>query len=167
VVWLETNAFRVANRLSIGACQHHGAALADGYECLHSLPSPLKEEKLMLTSSSRRILGIAAFIAVAAVAAPSFAEEVKVPQTAAEHEARAKSYKEHAVHYRSEAAEHKAMAAEYSQQHPDPKGGVKNPWSEKMRKHCLMLAADLDKLAVDAEKAAEYHTLRAKETQGG
>jgi hypothetical protein len=40
---------------------------------------------------------------------------------------------------------------------------VKNPWNEKMKKHCEALAKDAEKLATDAEKAADYHTLRAKE----
>ena len=35
-----------------------------------------------------------------------------------------------------------------------------------MEKHCLAIAADADKMAADAEKAAEFHTLRAKEVQG-
>jgi hypothetical protein len=107
------------------------------------------------------------FTAIAVSATPSFAEEAKAAQTAAEHEVRAKSYKEEAVHYRKEAAEHKAMAAEYAQQHPDQKGGVKNPWNAKMQKHCLMLAADFEKLATDADKAGDYHAMRAKEVQGG
>ena len=46
-----------------------------------------------------------------------------------------------------------------------PKGG-KNPWTVKMEKHCQMLAKDAEKLAADADKAADFHTLRAKEVQG-
>ncbi len=53
-----------------------------------------------------------------------------------------------------------------SKSHPDPKGGAKNAWNEKMQKHCKALSADADKLAADAEKAADYHTMRAKELQG-
>ncbi len=43
----------------------------------------------------------------------------------------------------------------------------KNPAAEKMSKHCLMLAKDYEKVATDADKAAEYHQMRAKEIQGG
>jgi hypothetical protein len=35
-----------------------------------------------------------------------------------------------------------------------------------MEKHCHALAADLDKLAADSQKAADYHMLRAKELEG-
>jgi hypothetical protein len=33
-------------------------------------------------------------------------------------------------------------------------------------KHCMTLAKDYEKLATDAEKAADYHLMRAKEMQG-
>ena len=94
------------------------------------------------------------------------AEEVKVPQTAADHEALAKTYQDKAASYRKEAEWHKSMAAEYAKSHPDAKAGAKNPWNAKMQKHCQQLAADAEKLAKDADKAADFHTLRAKETQG-
>lgn len=35
-----------------------------------------------------------------------------------------------------------------------------------MQKHCQVLARDAEKSAANADKAAEYHTLRAKELQG-
>jgi hypothetical protein len=59
------------------------------------------------------------------------------------------------------------MAAEYLKQHPDMKGSPKNAWTQKMSKHCEMLQKDFEKLALDAEKAADYHTMRAKELHGG
>ena len=58
------------------------------------------------------------------------------------------------------------MAAKCAKEHPDFKSGTKNPWSEKMTKHCEALAKDFEKLAIDVEKAADYHLLRAKELQG-
>ena len=48
---------------------------------------------------------------------------------------------------------------------PVSKGGVRNPWLAKMEKHCAALAKDADKLAADAEKAADFHTMQAKELQ--
>jgi hypothetical protein len=120
----------------------------------------------MLAVRLNQISASIVFAAVASLVTPSFAEDVKLPATAAEHEARAKTYKEQAAQYRKSAAEHKQMAAEYAKQHPDQKGGVKNPWNEKMSKHCLMLEKDFEKLATDADNAAEYHTMRAKELQG-
>jgi hypothetical protein len=121
----------------------------------------------MLAVRIHQLIASIVFAAVAFLVAPSFAQEVKLPMTAAEHEARAKAYKEQAAQYRKSADEHKQMAAEYAKQHPDQKGGVKNPWNEKMSKHCLMLEKDFEKLATDADKAAEYHSMRAKEMQGG
>ena len=117
-------------------------------------------------TSLRTLLALLAFATFTVSAAAARADEVKLPQTAADHEALAKSYKDQATQYKKVAEEHKAMAAAYAKSHPDTKGGVKNPFNEKMQKHCKMLAADADKLASDAEKAAEYHTLRAKELQG-
>jgi hypothetical protein len=35
-----------------------------------------------------------------------------------------------------------------------------------MEKHCAALAAAADKLAIENEKAADFHNLRAKELQG-
>jgi hypothetical protein len=121
----------------------------------------------MFASRIRTMLASVAFVAVAMTVASSFAQEAKVPHTAAEHEARAKSYREQAAQYRKAAEEHKQMAAAYAEKHPDVKGVGKNPWAEKMNKHCLMLAKDFEQLASDAEKAADYHSMRAKETQGG
>ena len=59
------------------------------------------------------------------------------------------------------------MADEYAAQRPDAKGSPKRPDVVKMSKHCATLAKDYEKLATDSEKAADYHTMRAKEMQGG
>lgn len=120
----------------------------------------------MFSRTIRTTLTALTFAAFTSVAGGSFADEAKVPQTAAEHEAMAKSYKDQAAQYKKVADEHKAMAEAYAKAHPDLKGGVKNPWNAKMQKHCQGLAKDAEKLASDAEKSAEFHTLRAKELQG-
>jgi hypothetical protein len=114
----------------------------------------------------RTILASLVLAAFAFTANAAFAEDMKVPTTAAEHEALAKQYKEQAAQYKKVAEEHKAMAAAYAKAHPDSKGGVKNSFNEKMQKHCKGLSADADKMAADSEKAADYHTMRAKELQG-
>lgn len=91
----------------------------------------------------------------------------KVPASAADHLALAKSYQDKAASYKKEAAEHRTMAEEYKKSAaPGVKGGPENPWVKKMEAHCRAIATDAEKLAADAEKAAEYHTLRAKELQG-
>lgn len=116
-----------------------------------------------------KILTIAsslAFAAFALTATASFADEAKVPTTAAEHEALAKQYKDEAAQYKKVGDEHREMAAAYAKAHRPSKGNETNPWNAKMQKHCEMLSKDADKLAADAEKAADYHTLRAKELQG-
>jgi hypothetical protein len=95
----------------------------------------------------------------------SFAEDVKIPQTAADHEAMAKQYREEAAQYRKVAQEHQEMAAAYAKVHPDTKAG-KNQWTEKMKMHCDALRKDAEKLAADADKAADFHSMRAKELQG-
>ena len=126
-----------------------------------------KGENIMkLATKTRTILASLAFVAFALTATHSFADEAKVPTTTAEHEALAKQYKEQAAMYKKTADEHREMAAVYAKSHPDAKGGAKNPWNEKMKKHCEALAKDADKLAADAEKAADFHSLRAKELAG-
>jgi single-stranded DNA-specific DHH superfamily exonuclease len=106
------------------------------------------------------------FAALALGGAPAFAQEVKVPETAADHEELAKKYREEATQHRKMAEEHRNMAEAYAKSHPDPKGRGKNPWTVKMQKHCQVIAKGADKLATDAEKAADFHTLRSKELQG-
>ena len=108
------------------------------------------------------VLGIALFTAPAVFAEP------KVPTTVEEHQALAKEYQAKAATFHKEAEEHKAMAAAYknSVANAQDKRGQKNPWVVKMEKHCAQIAAEAEKLATDNEKAAEYHTFRAKELQG-
>lgn len=121
---------------------------------------------MMSRTKLRTIVASLAFAAFAFTARASFADEVKVPMTTAEHETLAKQYGDQAAQYKKLADDHRAMAVAYGVSHPDAKGGAKNPWNTKMQKHCEKLAKDADKLAADATKAAEFHTARGKELQG-
>jgi hypothetical protein len=109
---------------------------------------------------------IFALVTIAFIATPSFADEPKVPTTAAEHEALAKQYRDQAAEYKKVADEHREMAAAYGRAHRPTKGSASNPWAAKMQKHCDTLAKDADKLAADSTKAADYHEMRGKELQG-
>ena len=113
--------------------------------------------------SFMRLIPIVATLLMSLVAAA----ESKMPTTASDHLALAKSYQEKAAAYRKEAAEHRTMAEEYKKGVPGgAKSGGENPWAKKMEAHCRAIATDAEKLAADADKAAEFHTLRAKELQG-
>ena len=80
----------------------------------------------------------------------------------------AKKYKEKADGYRKEAAEHREMADAYRKSaiNAHEAHGQKNPWVTKMENHCKVIATKADALAVENDKAADYHTLRGKELQG-
>ena len=123
---------------------------------------------MRIMKPARTIIAALAFAAFSTSAVDALADDVKLPQTAAEHEAMAKQYKDQAAQYKKVAEDHKAMAEAYKKgvAMPEMKGGKKNPWVTKMEKHCEMLAKDAEKLAADAEKAADFHTMRAKELQG-
>ena len=123
---------------------------------------------MKLVTKNRTILATLAFAALALTATASFADEAKVPTTTAEHDALAKQYTAQAAQFKKVADDHREMAEAYKKSiaMPVTKGGQKNPWLVKMEKHCAMLAKDADKLAADAEKAADYHTARGKELQG-
>ena len=101
-------------------------------------------------------------------AAPAFAGDAKVPATAEEHFAMAKQYQEKAAAHRKEAQEHRDMAEAARRSAKDAhKGyGQRDPSVVKMEKHCAAIAAAADKLAVEDEKAADFHNLRGKELQG-
>ena len=122
----------------------------------------------MLGTKIKTMLATAVFVACALTATAGFAQEAKVPETAADHTALAKSYREKAATFRKEVETHQHMAEAYKKSFVQPvdKTGKKNGLVEKMEKHCLTIAKDAEKLAVDADKAAEYHDLRAKELQG-
>ena len=118
---------------------------------------------------------VAGSAAVLLSAGPGFAAEaapeaagrvVKLPETASDHLAMAKEYDEKAAAWRKEAEYHREMAAAYKKERPDFKGGMRNPWTVKMEKHCAKIYTDAEKLAADAEESAKYHRLRAKELEG-
>lgn len=103
------------------------------------------------------------------VAAPALAGEAKVPMTTEEHFALAKQYQSQAAAQRKEAQEHREMAAAYKKSGTASNSvahGEKDPKIEKAVKHCDAIAKAAEKLATEAEKAAEFHTLRGKELQG-
>ena len=111
-------------------------------------------------------LPLAPAVAQAPAAAGETAMEAKVPVTADDHTAVAKTYESKAAEWRKEAAFHRQMAAAYKASHADMKGGVKNTEAAKMEKHCMAIVKDAEKLAGDAEWAAKYHNARAKELAG-
>jgi hypothetical protein len=122
----------------------------------------------MFHSKIRGMLAATLFAAFAMSATASLAQEVKVPETAADHDGLVKSYRDKAATFRKEVEAHKQMAEAYKKSWAQPvdKTGKKNPWVLKMEKHCQTIAKDAEKLAADADKAADYHELRAKELQG-
>ena len=121
---------------------------------------------MTFVTKCRTMIASLAFAAFAFSAATSFADEAKVPTTVAEHEALAKQYKEEATQFKKVADDHRAMAAAYAAAHQPTNGPTPNTGAVKMKKHCEAIAKDADKLSTDAEKAADYHTLRAKELKG-
>jgi hypothetical protein len=135
---------------------------------LAETPSDLlssQPEDIDMTHLRRTMLGFVALIATLLTGAAS--AQVKLPQTPADHLALAKTYQDKATAYRKEAAEHRTMSEEYKKSVPGPdKSGRPNPFAKKMEDHCRAISTAADKLAADAEKMAEYHTMRAKELQG-
>jgi hypothetical protein len=116
--------------------------------------------------SIQRMLGAAVVLASLAVGTIAGAD-AKVPETEADHLALAQSYREKATSYRKEAADQRAMAEEYKKSVPGPaKGGTENPWAKKMDDQYRAIATDADKMAADADKAADYHMQRARELRG-
>ena len=102
----------------------------------------------------------------AASSSPAFADDMKMPQTAADHQAMAKEYQDKAAAYKKEAAYHREMAAAYKKEAAGSPKGPANPWVKKMEKHCFAIVAAAEKMATAAEKAADFHALRAKEVEG-
>lgn len=115
------------------------------------------------------IRNVAAALAVALALGSSVrAEEHALPKTAADHESLAKQYEEKAAGYRKEAAEHRDMAAE-ARKHAEEMRGHPTPESKaaaEMATHCGTIMKDANKLAEDAEAAAKFHHMRAKELRG-
>ena len=97
-------------------------------------------------------------------------QPMAVAQTPEQHFERARAYREKAAAFRQEAALHRRMFANYESRNGLPalkvKTGVEAPWVAKMRKHCDALIKAADAHAVEAERFAEFHTMRGKEMQG-
>ena len=95
---------------------------------------------------------------------------MSVPKTPEEHAARAASYKEKAAAYRKEAETHRKMFAEYERIQGNPalqsKTGRELPWVAQMRKHCEAYMKEAEKLAVQADRFAEFHRMLAEEAKG-
>lgn len=93
-----------------------------------------------------------------------------VPQTAEEHLARARSYREKAAQYRAEAQTHRKMFADYDKKQGSAalrnKMGREEPWIAKMRQHCERLMKAAENLAAEADRFAEFHRMRGEEMQG-
>jgi hypothetical protein len=97
------------------------------------------------------------------------ADTVKPAVTADEHLALADTYRKQTAVYREEAAAHRQMLETYKKRvavPSDARSGIENAWVKKMRLHCEEYIRDADKLAVDTEKFADFHTMRAAELQG-
>jgi hypothetical protein len=102
-----------------------------------------------------------------AVTAVAFPEAMKLPSTPGEHDAMAESYRKKAASFRDEAAFHRKMFADYKARVAViPKSSMENPFIRKMREHCEVFIKDAERLAVDADKFAEYHHFRAEELRG-
>lgn len=120
----------------------------------------------MLTNTIKNLVGAIVVSGVMVAATVASAEEAKVPETTADHEALAKTYQAKASSYRQEVAWHRSMADGYAKKYPTSKGGIKDARAVNMQKHCEQMVKTAEKLATEAEKAADYHNLRAKELQG-
>lgn len=102
------------------------------------------------------------------VAAKVEVVRLPIPTTPEEHMAMAGEYAKKAATYRAEVAFHQKMLEDYKKTVAQgPAGKVpENPYIVNMRKHCEAYIRDAEALAVDAEKFAEFHRMRAAELQG-
>ena len=123
----------------------------------------------MFTKRIPMAVAFAVFTALAFAAPMSMADAPKMPTTVAEHEALAKQYMDIVAQNKKVAADHRAMAEAAKQSTKASHAaahGQKDPTAEKMVKHCTAIVAAADKLAAEAQKAADFHEMRAKELQG-
>ena len=90
----------------------------------------------------------------------------KLPITPADHLALAEGYAKKAVRYRAEAALHKAMLEAYKEGFTRTEGQFdEDPYVKKERTHCEAYIKPAEALAVEAEKFAEFHRMRAAGAQ--
>lgn len=122
----------------------------------------------MLKSYVRALLLAVSLTAATAImmVPTTYADDVKVPVTAEDHAALAKMYQDKAAEYRKEAQHHQEMFEAYKKSVASSPKSPAPASVKKMQQHCQTLAKDAEKLAADTEKAAEFHTLRARELQG-
>jgi hypothetical protein len=112
-------------------------------------------------AASMVAIAVAAVIPTAARAGDvSHDKMLMAPHTASDHLALAKAYDDRAAMWQREAAMHKEMASAYKKGKP-----ANDPDVMTMERHCMKIAKDAEALAVDAQDAAKYHRLRAKELQ--
>lgn len=111
--------------------------------------------------------GAAPQTSTSAMAVAGATASLKLPSTPEEHDAMAESYRKKAASYREEAAFHRKMFIDYKARVAViPKSSMENPFIRKMREHCEVFIKDAERLAVDADKFAEYHHFRAEELRG-
>jgi hypothetical protein len=117
-------------------------------------------------NETRTRLLVAATILLLAIAVPVVAQEMKVPETAKDHQEMAEHYQKVAAQTREDIEMHKKMLADFDQTvAKNPKSG-ENPYSKKMRLHCDKYIKAAEGLAVEADASAKFHTMRAKELEG-
>ena len=124
---------------------------------------------MKLATKIQTILASLAFAAFALTATASMAEAPKIPTTVAEHETLAKQYRDQVAQNKTVADDHRAMAEAAKKSTANSHAaahGQRDPNVEKMVKHCAAIATAADKLATEAQKAADFHEMRAKELQG-
>ncbi len=92
-------------------------------------------------------------------------ETIKIAVTPADHLALAKEYAAKAATYRKEAAVHRKMLDEYLSQAVTERAEI-DPGRKQMRAHCQGYIDKAEALAVEAEKFADFHRMRAAELQG-
>jgi len=119
-----------------------------------------------MSPTIRSLCGSLVVITLLASASPARADEMKIPQTAADHEALAKSYDEKAATYEKEAQLHRGMLAAFKKSHAETTKNPNRADLAKMEMHCSSIVKDAEKLAADVRKAAEFHHLEAKELEG-
>lgn len=93
---------------------------------------------------------------------------IKVAKTPEEHLARAAEYKKKATGYRAEAAVHYKMLEKYIEEY-NALGAERvdeDPYVTKMRVHCEGYISKAEALAIEAEKFADFHRMRAAELKG-
>ncbi len=101
-----------------------------------------------------------------AMTVPAFAQEMKVPQTSADHQQVAERYQKIETQTREDIEMHKKMLVEFNQTvAKSPKSG-ENPYTRKMRLHCEKYIKAAEGLAEEARVSAKFHALRAKELEG-